>query len=67
MMENLKPEEENTSKDMKKFFRQKKKINYTTVEGIRNLFILEKETKAVKDIILRDILNLSEHKQEENY
>ena len=36
------------------------------IKDIRNLFRLEKETKAVKDRILRDIKNLFEH-QEENY
>ena len=47
------------------------------IKDIRNLFILmkdvrklrrEKETKAIKDRILRDIENLLEHgKEEENY
>ena len=32
-----------------------------------NLFRQEKETKAIKDRILRDIKNLFEEKQEENY
>ena len=41
-------------------------------EDIRNLFRLEKETKAIKDIILRnsilrDIKNLFEHKEKENH
>ena len=47
-MENLRSEEEKTSKD------------------IRNLFRLEKETKTIKDRMLRDIKNLFEH-EEENY
>ena len=33
---------------------------------MRNLFTLEKKTKAIKDRILRDIKNLFEH-EEENY
>ena len=33
----------------------------------RSLFKLEKETKAVKDRILRDIKNLFEHEEDENY
>ena len=47
------------------------------IKDIRNLFILkkdkrklkqEKETKAIKDIILRDIKNVFEHEnKEENY
>ena len=37
------------------------------IKDIRNLFRLEKETKAIKDRILRDIKNLFEHEEEENY
>ena len=38
------------------------------IKEIRNLFGLEKETKAIKDRILRDIENLFEHEEEEeNY
>ena len=37
------------------------------IKDIRNIFRLEKETKAIKDRILRDIKNLFEHEQEENY
>ena len=38
------------------------------IKDIRNLFRLEKETKAIKDIILRDIENLFEHEEEKkNY
>ena len=36
------------------------------MKDIRNLFRKEKETKAIKDRILRDIKNLFEH-EEENY
>ena len=46
----------------------KKEVNYTVIKDIRNLFRQEKETKAIKDRILRDIKNLSEYeKVEENY
>ena len=39
-----------------------------TIKDIKNLFRLEKETKATKDKILRDTKNLFEHgKEEENY
>ena len=38
-----------------------------TVKDIRNLFRQEKETKAIKDRILRDVKNLSEHEEERNY
>ena len=34
---------------------------------IRNLFRLKKETKSIKDGILRDIKNIFEHEEEENY
>ena len=35
---------------------------------MKNLFRLEKETKAIKERILEDIKNLSEHeKEEENF
>ena len=47
----------------------KKEKKYTAIKDIRNLFRQEKETKAIKDIlILRDIKSLFEHeKEEENY
>ena len=34
---------------------------------MKNLFILEKETKAIKDRILRGIKNLFENEEEDNY
>ena len=38
------------------------------MKDIRNLFRVEKESKAIKESILRDITNLSEHEmEEENY
>ena len=49
MMENPRPEKENTIRD------------------IGNRFRLKKETKAIKDRILRDVKNLFEDKDEENY
>ena len=38
-----------------------------TIKDIRNLFRLEKETKTIKDRILRDIKSLFDHEEEENY
>ena len=38
-----------------------------TIKDIRNLFRLEKENKAVKDVILRDIQNIFDNDKEENY
>ena len=38
------------------------------IKGIRNLFRREKETKAIKDRIFRDIKALFQHEEEEaNY
>ena len=37
------------------------------IKYIRNLFRLEKETKVIKDRILRDINNFFEHEEQENY
>ena len=48
MMENLMPEEEN--KDIGNLFGLKKELNYTTIKDTRNLFRLEKETKAIKEV-----------------
>ena len=45
----------------------KKELNYTAIKDIRNLSRLEKETKAIKNRILRDNKNLFEHKEERSY
>ena len=45
----------------------KKELNYTAIKDIRNLSKLEKETKAIKNRILRDNKNLFEHKEERSY
>ena len=37
------------------------------IKDIRNLIRLEKENEAIKDRILRNIKNLFEHEEEENY
>ena len=52
---------------MRYLFRLKKVLYYAEIKDIRNLFKLKKETKAMKDRILRDIQNLFEHEEEENY
>ena len=46
-----------------KFKSWRKKI----IKDIRNLFRLEKKTKAIKDIMPEDIKNDFEHEEEENY
>ena len=43
------------------------KKNYTAIKDTRNLFRLEKEIKAIKDRILRDIKNLFEYEEEDYY
>ena len=51
------------------FLDQKKKTKKlkTILRDIKNVFRLEKENKAIKDIILRNIRNLFENKEEENF
>ena len=60
-MESLILQEENIIKDIRNLFRLKQKQNYTAIKGIRNLLRQEKETKAIRDRILRDIKNLFEY------
>ena len=43
-----------------KSFKLKKKLNYTALKDVRELFRNERETKAIKDRILCDIKNLFE-------
>ena len=39
----------------------------TAIKDIRNRFTLGKENKVIRDRILRNIRNLFEHEEEENY
>ena len=64
-MESLSLEEKNIIKDIRNLFRLKKRQNYITIKRIKNLFRQEKETKAIKNRILRDIKNLFGHEKEE--
>ena len=67
-MESLNPENEKINKDRRNPLRLEIEQNYTAIKDIRNLFRQEKETKAIKDRILRDIKNVFEHvKDEVNY
>ena len=66
MMESPRPKEEKIINDIRNLLRLRKELNYTAIKDIRNLFRREKETKAIKDRILRDIKNLFEH-EDENY
>ena len=63
---NLRAEGENIIKDTRNIFRLKKLLNYTANKDIINLFRGEKETKAIKDRIHRDIKSLFDHEEEEN-
>ena len=65
-MGNARPEKGNIIKDIRNLFRLKKELNYTAIRDIINQLTLEKETKAIKDRILRGIKNRFEHKEEEN-
>ena len=68
MTESLSLEEENIIKYIRKRFRLKTELNYAVIKDIRNLFRLEKGSKAIEDRILWDIKNLFEKKEEEeNY
>ena len=67
MMKNLSPEEENIIKNKWILFRLKKEQKYIAMKDVINLFRREKETKAIKDRIPRDIKNFFEHEEEENY
>ena len=61
MIENPRPKEENIIKEVRNLFRLKKELNCNAIKDIRNLFRREKETKAIKDIILRDLKNVFEY------
>ena len=45
----------------------KKEIDYDTVKDTKNLFRLEKGKKTIRNRIVRDIRNLFDHEEEENY
>ena len=42
-----------------------KELNDAAIKDVRNIFILQIETKAIRDRILRDIKKLLEHEEEE--
>ena len=65
-MESLSLEEVGIIKDIRDLSRIKQKeLTYTAIKHIRNLFRQERETKAFKDRILRDIKNVFEHEEGE--
>ena len=66
IMESLSLEEVGIIKDIRDLSRIKQKeLTYTAIKHIRNLFRQERETKAFKDRILRDIKNVFEHEEGE--
>ena len=66
-MESFSIEEKNIIRDIRNLFRLKKELNHTAVKDIRNPSRIERETNAFKDRILKNIKNLFEHEEEENY
>ena len=62
-MESLSLEEENIIKDIRSFSELKRVPNYIANKDVRNIFRIEKETKAIKYRILRDIENLFLYKR----
>ena len=56
-------------KDVRNLSRSKKETDDTAIaiKDIRNLFRLKKENKVIKHRKLRDIRNVFEHEEEENY
>ena len=66
-MENSRPEEKKITKDIRGLLRLKKELNYIAIKDVSNLFRREKETRAIKERILRDNKNLIEHEEKENY
>ena len=51
-------EEENIITHIRILFRLRKEQNYNASKDIRDLYSQEKETKVIKDRILRDVKNL---------
>ena len=66
-MKNSRPEEKKIIKHITNIFRLKKELNYSAIKDIRNLFKQERETKTIKDRILRDIKKHFGHEEEESY
>ena len=63
IMASLSLVKEKITKDIRNIFRLKIELNYTAIKVISNIFRQEKEIKAIKNRILRDIKNLFEHEE----
>ena len=59
--------QDNLIKDVRIPFRIKIKIDVTIITDMQNLFRLKKENETIKDIIIKVIRNLFEHKEEDYY
>ena len=62
-MKCLSLEEKNIIKDRRNPFIFKKEQDYTAMRDMRNRFRQEKETKAIKDRLLRDIKGVKKKKK----
>ena len=62
-MKCLSLEEKNIIKDRRNPFILYKEQDYTAMRDIRNLFRQEKETKAIKDRLLRDIKDMKKKRR----
>ena len=68
-MESSSLEEEKMIKGRRNIFKLKKEIDGTAYsqKDIAKIFRLKKENKVIKDRMLRDISNIFDNKEEENY
>ena len=57
------PWRKNIIEDIRNLFRLKQEQNYTAIKDIRSLSRPEKESKAIKDRILKEIKDLFEHEK----
>ena len=57
--------EENIINNIRNHFRLKQELNYSGVKCIRNLLRLGKETKTIKDRILKGIKNIFQREEED--
>ena len=56
-------EKEKIIKDIRSLFRLQKEETGNAIKDIRILFRLKKEVKRIKDIVIRNIKNLSEYQK----
>ena len=66
-LEKNKINEDTIIKDVKNLFRLNKEIDDATSKEKINRFRLKEENEAIKDKVVEDVRNLSEHKEENQY